>query len=1031
MLNMFKYMKKVNYLFILGLFIGVGIFSFGSIKSAFAATCVETSNICDLTILNTNTNINPNDPYTITAQVSCPSQRKIGFQIRSYSSCFTSFYQPSSNSSDGWYSVTGTQIYQIPVNLSNCASQSSITLFVDAAQCDPQNTGDCACTYNPQKRFASDTRSLTLNFTQSQPCTINSFTANPSSINYNGSTNLTWSTSNCNSCTASASPNNSYWSGSKSISGNTTIYNLTQNTNFTLSCTGNTGSDTKSVTVYVGSAPLCNIASFYANPNSLTGSGNSNLTWSTSNCSSCIASASPNNSYWSGSVSISGSKSVYLSQTTTFTLTCQGTSSSDTKNATVNVSSIPSLNVSCSASPNPAQINQNVTFTANVSGGVSPYSYSWSGAVTGSGNPKTTSFSNSGTKTAYLTVTDNASQTKSTSCSVTVSETPRQISLSANPTTVNYDDSTVLSWSANGYDSCQGYAEPRNSQWDTSVNFSGNKTINNLTQTTTFYLKCYYNFISNYDIRSVTITVLPQPVIRYSCNTSTWQCYQSSTGYYSSLNACQADCQYTPPSQRYSCNTSTWQCYQSSTGYYSSLNACQADCQQPLNCQITNFSANPNPVSSGDNTILSWNSSNCSYCNASSNPSNLYWIGNKATSGSTIVYNLAQLTTFTLTCYGQTNTDFRNLSVNISQTPSLNVSCWASPNPARVNQSVTFSSSVSNGSGNYYYDWSGYASGNSSHYSRSFSSNGTYWAYLTVSDSQGRTGTASCSVYIEGQSYNYPTLDFWADKYSLIKGEATYLRWTSSNATYCTASNGWSGSRSTNGYESTSPTSQTTYNLTCYGPQGSVSKSLTIYVSEGTNIGLTKLGRNLSRGDRSYEKTIRLAPGEVAEFYLAISAVDADLTNVTVKDILPTSLTYMNGTTKINGIVQIDTIATTGLSLGNISRGNSKIITFQALSSAPGYYLTQTNTAEAMATGQDKVTDSSTIVFGTVLGAATVKTGPADSLRVMLLISLGLTLILFYYFTYNQKGKLIFNTIEEFVRNYRFERTRKKLLKRK
>ncbi len=139
----------------------------------------------------------------------------------------------------------------------------------------------------------------------------------------------------------------------------------------------------------------------------------------------------------------------------------------------------------------------------------------------------------------------------------------------------------------------------------------------------------------------------------------------------------------------------------------------------------------------------------------------------------------------------------------------------------------------------------------------------------------------------------------------------------------------------------------------------------------------------------------------------------------------------MNGTTKINGIVQIDTIATTGLSLGNISRGNSKIITFQALSSAPGYYLTQTNTAEAMATGQDKVTDSSTIVFGTVLGAATVKTGPADSLRVMLLISLGLTLILFYYFTYNQKGKLIFNTIEEFVRNYRFERTRKKLLKRK
>jgi len=111
----------------------------------------------------------------------------------------------------------------------------------------------------------------------------------------------------------------------------------------------------------------------------------------------------------------------------------------------------------------------------------------------------------------------------------------------------------------------------------------------------------------------------------------------------------------------------------------------------------------------------------------------------------------------------------------------------------------------------------------------------------------------------------------------------------------------------------------------------------------------------------------------------------------------------MNGTTKINGVIQPDTITTTGLSLGNITRGTSKVITFQALSSAPGYYLTQTNTAEVTANGQNKVTDSATIVFGVVLGAATVKTGPADSLLVMLLISFGSASVLFYYFTYNQK----------------------------
>jgi len=255
------------------------------------------------------------------------------------------------------------------------------------------------------------------------------------------------------------------------------------------------------------------------------------------------------------------------------------------------------------------------------------------------------------------------------------------------------------------------------------------------------------------------------------------------------------------------------------------------------------------------------------------------------------------------------------------------------------------------------------------------------------------------------------------------------LRWTSTNTNYCTASNGWSGNRQTNGYELVKPSSQTTYNLTCYGANGSVSKSLTIYVSEGQNIGLTKLGRNLSNGDRSYEKTIRLADGEVAEFYLTTSAVDSDLVNVVIKDILPLSLTYMNGTTKINGVIQPDTITTTGLSLGNIARGTSKVITFQALSSAPGYYLTQTNTAEVTANGQNKVTDSATIVFGVVLGAATVKTGPADSLLVMLLISFGLASVLFYYFTYNQKGKLVYAGIENKIREYQFNQAKKRIIK--
>jgi hypothetical protein len=78
-----------------------------------------------------------------------------------------------------------------------------------------------------------------------------------------------------------------------------------------------------------------------------------------------------------------------------------------------------SLTVSCYASPNPADVNETVTFTANATGGTGSYIYSWSGACTGSSQTCQKSFSSAGTYTATVNVTS-GSQTKSASCSVTV-----------------------------------------------------------------------------------------------------------------------------------------------------------------------------------------------------------------------------------------------------------------------------------------------------------------------------------------------------------------------------------------------------------------------------------------------------------------------------------------------------------------------------------------------------------------------------------------------------------------------------------
>lgn len=100
--------------------------------------------------------------------------------------------------------------------------------------------------------------------------------------------------------------------------------------------TSNNTTTSASVTVTVNNPP---IVSLTANPASVSTGSASTLTWSSTNAASCSASASPSNSNWSGSKAVSGSQSTgVLTQTTIFTLTCDGTGGSDSSSATVSVS---------------------------------------------------------------------------------------------------------------------------------------------------------------------------------------------------------------------------------------------------------------------------------------------------------------------------------------------------------------------------------------------------------------------------------------------------------------------------------------------------------------------------------------------------------------------------------------------------------------------------------------------------------------------------------------------------------------------
>ena len=91
------------------------------------------------------------------------------------------------------------------------------------------------------------------------------------------------------------------------------------------------------------------------------------------------------------------------------------------------------LQATCSGAPNPAIQGQNVTYTASVTGGTAPYTYTWSNECSGGGGTCNNTYFTDGTKTAHLTVADANNITTETDCSVNVETPLLQVSCSGAP----------------------------------------------------------------------------------------------------------------------------------------------------------------------------------------------------------------------------------------------------------------------------------------------------------------------------------------------------------------------------------------------------------------------------------------------------------------------------------------------------------------------------------------------------------------------------------------------------------------------
>jgi len=111
---------------------------------------------------------------------------------------------------------------------------------------------------------------------------------------------------------------------------------------------------------------------------------------------------------------------------------------------------------------------------------------------------------------------------------------------------------------------------------------------------------------------------------------------------------------------------------------------------------------------------------------------------------------------------------------------------------------------------------------------------GLHWASPIVVNGTFFSSDSGSNFYALGLPATVPTVTISANPPTINNGSSSTLTWSSTNTTSCTASGAWTGTQATSGSLVVSPTTTSTYTLSCTGTGGSSNGSVTVTVNGGT-----------------------------------------------------------------------------------------------------------------------------------------------------------------------------------------------------
>ncbi len=578
------------------------------------------------------------------------------------------------------------------------------------------------------------------------------------------------------------------------------------------------------------------------------------VSWNTTNVAACAAAG-----LWGGSRGTSGSVSITVNASGQFLIDCwntAGTTVRDTVNITAIASPTVDLRVNGSNTPAAVPPGTSVTVSWNTTNAAACAAAGlWGGSRATSGNATITvnaggSFIIDCWNTAGTTVRD----TVNISTSVANPTVDLRINNSNGPILVPLNSSVTASWTTTNASQCWATGQSIWANPYYKSRPSGSQNVGPITGSGPFVLTCNNSAgVTVSDTVNLNVSV-PAPTLTFTADSTNIAYNGSTTLRWSTTNAtsCTASGAWsgskTVPSGNQSTGslttsrTFTLSCSGAGGSTTRSVTVNVAGAPPPPATPTLTFTADSTNLAYNGSTTLRWDSTNATSCTASG-----AWSGSKSVDGSQSTGNLTSSRTYTLVCTGAGGSITRSVAINVAgsvSAPSVNLT--ADSTNLSYNGSTTLRWSTSNAtsctaSG----AWTGskaVPSGNQS--TGSLTTSRSYTLTCT-----GPGGSASDSVTINVGSLpppSAPSVNLTADSTSLAYNGSTTLRWNSVNATSCTASGDWSGSKAVpSGNQSTGNLTTTqNYTLTCTGPGGSNTDSVRVSVASnnGPAVSITSPG---------------------------------------------------------------------------------------------------------------------------------------------------------------------------------------------